>query len=502
MGIRVRPPCYTEHMDTAPPAGLRYAHPSALRSTPAGPELSLATCSPGTTGTACSPAGDHTTLEHPFFFSGFVEHPEIVAAALLVVARTARSRFYVPQSTVAAAIRAADPVVTSTPEGLRFESFSVCCSTYCRLDIDAAALDASHRADGVTNVDVNPPLRKALARIRGADPLHLTVGEDALTVTTMDADTVEEKVDLPPRWIRGMAEVQALASQMRHRWTLPSNGIRRFLTCLPGTTSTTSLTWAAPLGRTVRLASRPVGDAVCVAGPERLRLLEPLVRYAKALHAWDTGSADARSTTDTTPRASSWVLDLPGGRLTLTLSPEKSRGFSGEGALLTDLASPHAVADAALVSAVLAYDPRIDPARLVADTGLDPARVTAALSVLAASGQTGFDVTVGAWFHRPLPLPMAGLTELDAMNPRLGKARTLLEKGAVTGRDGSFTVRGSGTDHRVTLGAVPDGHTCTCTWFLKHHGTRGPCAHVLAALMVTDTTTVSTADATTKDADR
>lgn len=489
-------------MDTAPTAGPRYLRPSTLHPTVDGAELSLATCSPGTGPVRSSTVPGHTTVRHPFFFAGFVEHPAVTAAALLVVARTARSRFYVPPNTVAAAVRAADPVVTSTPEGLRFESFSVCCSTYCRLDIDASALDASHRADGVTNVDVNPPLRRALARVRGTEPLHLTVGEDALTVTTPDATTVEEKVDLPPRWVRGFAEVQALASQMRHRWTLPASGIRWFLTRLPGTTSTTSLTWAAPLGRSVRLSSRPTGDAVCVAGPERLRLLEPLARYATALHAWDAGGTgpavgDRRAArpADTAPRASTWVLGLPGARLTLTLSPEKSRGFSGEGALLTDLASPRAVPDATLVSAVLAYDPRIDPVRLAADTGLSPGRVAAALSVLAASGQTGFDVAAGAWFHRPLPLPAAGLTELDAMNPRLGKARALVGKGAVAGEDGEFLVRSGGTRYRVTL--TPDGPVCDCTWYLRHHGTRGPCAHVLAALM---TATDSTADL--KDADR
>ena len=65
-------------------------------------------------------------MAHPFFFSGFVAQPAVVAQALLMLARVARTRFYVPPNTLAAVLRAADPVVTSTPEGLRFESFSVC----------------------------------------------------------------------------------------------------------------------------------------------------------------------------------------------------------------------------------------------------------------------------------------------------------------------------------------------------------------------------------------
>ena len=81
-----------------------------------------------------------------------------------MLARVARTRFYVPPNTLAAVLRAADPVVTSTPEGLRFESFSVCCGVYARLDVDAAALDATHVAPGVTNVDV---IRRCARHWRG-----------------------------------------------------------------------------------------------------------------------------------------------------------------------------------------------------------------------------------------------------------------------------------------------------------------------------------------------
>ena len=39
-------------------------------------------------------------------------------------------------------------------------------------------------------------------------------------------------------------------------------------------------------------------------------------------------------------------------------------------------------------------------------------------------------------------------------------------------------VRGSGVEHRVRLSA--EGARCTCPWWAKHHGDRGPCKHVLA----------------------
>ena len=123
--------------------------------------------------------------------------PAVVAQALLMLARVARTRFYVPPNTLAAVLRAADPVVTSTPEGLRFESFSVCCGVYARLDVDAAARWTPRVAPGVTNVDVNPPLRQALAGLRASEPLHLSVGSDALRVSTGAGEIVGKRCRCP-----------------------------------------------------------------------------------------------------------------------------------------------------------------------------------------------------------------------------------------------------------------------------------------------------------------
>jgi len=55
------------------------------------------------------------------------------------------------------------------------ESFSACCGVYARLDVLEPALDGEVHERGTTNVDVNGPLREALARVGGGDPLHLAV---------------------------------------------------------------------------------------------------------------------------------------------------------------------------------------------------------------------------------------------------------------------------------------------------------------------------------------
>ena len=47
-----------------------------------------------------------------------------------------------------------------------------------------------------------------------------------------------------------------------------------------------------------------------------------------------------------------------------------------------------------------------------------------------------------------------------------------------------FTVGGSGVDHFVRLRS--DGDRCTCPWYSKHPGVRGPCKHILAAQIVAE----------------
>src|SRR5262245_25107974 len=109
-----------------------YLHESTVEVKGGSSSVLLAT-SGGSTGARAA--------KHPYFFDGFVEHAEIVAAALLVVARIARTRFYTPPGMLAGVLRSADPVVTSDGQKLRFESFSACCGVYCRLDLLPDGLD-------------------------------------------------------------------------------------------------------------------------------------------------------------------------------------------------------------------------------------------------------------------------------------------------------------------------------------------------------------------------
>jgi hypothetical protein len=436
---------------------LAYLTPSAL----VAGELQLQTSG------GSSPAG---RLAHPRFFRGFLTEPEQGAQGLLAVAAVARARYYVPMTAqrLAAIL---DPVVTSDGAQLRFESFSGCCGVYARLDVGAEGLDGDVLERGTTNVDVNPPLQTALARVGGREPLHLSVGPDDLTVSTLDDAVVERRVTLPPRWLRGFAEAPVVLAGMDLRAEVDALEARRFLRSLPRST-TRAVLWAVPAGRGLRLTTRAVPGAVCIAGPERLEALQPLLRFATALRVYGPPA-------DGTPAASAWEVVLRGARLTLTVSPDLSRGFSGEGGVLGALVGEDALDDGERVGEILAWLPGMSLDEVATASGLPAARAYAALLALGTAGRAGYDVASATWFSRELPYGTAGA---EALNPRLGGARRLVEEGRMR-RDGDLVVVQL-DDHVQHVRLRADGASCTCHWWSTYRGRRGPCKHVLATQLL------------------
>ncbi|MHB9857167.1 SWIM zinc finger family protein [Streptomyces sp. YIM S03343] len=440
-----------------------YRRPSVLESAGSGPRLGLET------SRGATPSGPE---DHPRFFSGFLTDPRAASAGLLAVADVAAARYYQPQ------LRASlDPVVTGNGDRLRFESFSGCGGVYARLDVLAPGLDGGEVGHGTTNVDVNNPLREALSRMGSDDPLHLRVGPEEMAVTTLDGPVVEKKVPLPDRWLRGFAEAQVIAAGFDLRAELSAAEAVRFLRTLPRTAGRGSVAaprWVVPAGRTLRPVTRPLPGAVCLPGPERLEAFRRVLRHATALRVY----GPAATGTDAT--ASAWEAVLPGMRLTLTLSPDTSRGFSGEGGVLDALAAPEAAEDAELVSVLLAWEPRIDIADLAAASGLTAERVRAALVRLGTSGRVGYDTAEAAYFHRELPYD-AG--RVERYNPRLRSARELVAAGAVRvdGTTGTVTAEDGHAHHvRDDAGVL----SCSCLWWARYRGGRGPCKHALAVRIV------------------
>jgi len=460
---------------TASVQSYAYLRPSAVRESGAGRTLALETSSGA--GPTPAPAG---AAAHPRFFDGFLTTPTAAAAAILAVADVAAARF---DRSAAASL---DPVVTAGGGLLRLESFSGCCGVYARLDILPAGLDGDDVGHGTTNVDVNPPLRRALAVLGGLDPLRLSVGPEELEVATFDGRFVEKRVPLPKRWLRGFAEAQVLAAGLVPRAEVPAAQAAALLRALPRPTrrsGANTTRWVVPAGRVLRPASRPAPGAVCLPGVERLSVLQPVLRHATAVRLYAPAGAEGE------PAAVAWESRLPGMRLVVMLSPDAYRGFSGEGGVLHDLAADTAADDAADVFAALPdWEPRVEIAELSQQAGLPPDRVRAALTVLGASGQIGYDLAEEAYFRRRLPWS-AG--DAEAYNPRVVAARALVADGAVR-LDGALAQVGRGDRVNVVRIDGAGRLSCTCQWWARYRGGRGPCRHVLAVRMVQDSTTEET----------
>jgi hypothetical protein len=413
--------------------------------------------------------------EHPYFFQGRLTRQRRAADLLRGLAQIVQARFHVPAAMLTRILLLADPVITSSEDILRFEAFSACCSTYARVDLLPEALDGQLQERGTTNVDFNAALRAALARIRDGDKVELSVGAKSMNLTRNAESVIERKVALPLRWLKGFVEVQAYQARMRPRLEVSGAEAWRFFRSLPRDIVKQTC-WVVPAGQGLRVSHCATKDGVAVGGMQRLRVLEDLARHARRLLVF----AEEASQTST------WVLVLDEARFHLVLSPEVWRGFSGEGQALGDLTRVGGKTSLARVQASLKWQSRIEVSSLASRFSLSEEAVTAALSVLGTRGLVGFDVAEGKYYHRELPFD---LSRVELLQPRLKDARKLLERQGVRivrqDNDGiEALVAGTGVEHRVRIST--DQARCTCPWFAKYRGGRGPCKHVLAVQILAE----------------
>ena len=428
-----------------------FATASTLTGSDGNTRLALATALGVTPGGA---------VDHPVFFTGMLARPDVAAAALLTVADVAMVRY--ADAGLAKRLANLDPIVTASGDRLRFESFSACNGVHARFDLLGEGIDGGEISFGTTNVDVNKPLRTALARIGRHDLLHLEVGTDALTASTLESTQVERRVGLPDRWIRGCAEVPELAARMRPAITMRDTQVTTFLGGLPSAPPPGPTLGLVSVGGTPRTTTHRLPGSVPITGSSRLKAAARIARHATELtvHAGPDGS-------------SGWVFEVPGGRLTLLLSPGPYRGFSGEGGLLTLLADPAAERHGRTLLDHLAWTPSVDEARLADASRLSVSDVRTGLAWLAACGRIGYDLSERTRFHRDLPVDAAKVLR---RNPRLRDARRLVDRAAVSANGPGWIVRGDHGTYRVQNG------NCTCPWG-SEQASRGPCKHILAVAL-------------------
>ena len=442
----------------------RYRRESALLPGRETPRLNLITTS--------SPVADIR------YVRGAVVNPKRTADMLIAVVDVVQSRFHIPPAMLAKILRQSDPVVTCSRELCRFEGFSACCGAYVRLDLLDTALDGERFDTGTTNVNFNAPMRAALSRVRDGDPMEIEIGSGSVAVETDEGQVVERKVTLPSRWLRGFTDVQAVQARMRLCFELSGPEFRRFLRELPrGIKGAAWLTFA---NGSVRISARYSPGAVSVGGIDRLRVLDTVARHAERVEVYGPPSHE-----DADAGESAWIIDTADSRLTLALSPEVWRGFSGEGQVLDVLARPDDERATAAVKASLRWQERIDVDEIRAAHSLEVEAVERALAQFAATGLVGYDLHSGTYFHRELPFNPDSIPKLQ---PRLEGARRLVDGAAVEFESSvdpvTAWVRSGDIEYRVVLGE--EGDRCTCVWYARHGGARGPCKHILAVRLARD----------------
>ena len=270
--------------------------------------------------------------------------------------------------------------------------------------------------------------------------------------------------------------MQAIQAELAPAAELDAAGDARLLAVDPEVALEAAGLGGAGRPRSAHVPPRSRGRARSrLAGLARLRLFDRVARHATALRVF---AADGDGSTG-------WQLDVPGARLTLVLSPEVWRGFSGEGRALHRLADAAPAAAVAAVRGALGWEPRLGVEALAATTGRSRDEVSGALAALALSGIVGYDLADGGFFRRELPFDLA---RIERLQPRLRDARRLVEAGAVRieTTDGAaiagWVAAPGGVEYHVR--STADGWHCTCPWYGRHRGDRGPCKHVLAVQLV------------------
>ncbi|QWT88263.1 SWIM zinc finger family protein [Chryseobacterium sp. PCH239] len=402
----------------------------------------------------------------PCFFWGNVRQPFILARCLITLSNIVKSSFNLSPFQMALL---KDPIVTAGNERLRFEGFSHCAGVYARIDVLPEGLDGEFLENGTTNVDFNQPMITALGSILPNEEIMLSVGQKEVGLYKGESKIIERKVPLPAKWIKGLGTVQVYLSESEKRHTFNKIQTQQLFRGMPKGVVKSDY-YLIVRGNKPVFSPVKSADSVCIGGLHRLRLLEPLLPYIDGLQVF--AHANMQSTT--------WQLNMGNIRLSFSLSRECWRGFSGEGAVLDSLISdvPDEWIDA--LDKYAYANQSFNPGRLTLEENISFDNVKNSTGRLAAMGLLGYDLNDREFFYRRLPFK---LSRIIGLNPRIKNAEKLIEDGKVEILNNNkerteATVRGTGVHHTVII--QEEKERCTCEWFSKYQGERGPCKHVLA----------------------
>ncbi len=409
---------------------------------------------------------------------------------------------------------ALDPLLTVHPDRISLEAFTQDLGAYVSLQIEPDVFRLlGEPGYGSSHIDFSLWLWQALGELRSSRRWLLRVdaaaGQELGTTTPM-----EQRVDLPRDWVRGLLEMQAAMAQPGTRLRLRPVDLQTALHVLalnPARVSPQALRYDLRPGEPATLVIEPfehrlplpgaAHDAAAVRsvrtwGRRKLGLIEPLLPFAQAVDVELKGHEQPSFHVVRLP-GMSFVLGLPGSGL-----PSLVGAGPGDEAL--QLRAMHTLADAFHATT---------PALAHALNASEPDTATA-LAALARAGRVMADLHAGGWRHRELFVPPLDTATAFPPDPcREAALRLLAEPGGVqvlqldiddpprlrrlrhpdTGERIERVVaypqwrirgRSQGFDPEVVVGDEEQlvFASCGCGFYQEHLLSRGPCPHMLALL--------------------
>lgn len=394
-----------------------------------------------------------------------------------------------------------DPVITVAEDCLYFECFSVDESSYGCLTVDRGAfLGERDVALGTTNVDYSWALYEHFQKLRSYRDTRFLVDPSGFEVQTgQDAGYHEEKIALPPSWLRGFMQLQAAMSLPMRRVPISREGLYAVLAFLKrhrAARSPRAIRFELEPGRPVALVlepwerrvvlhgnpyNGPRSETVRVWGRDRLQVLARLLPLLDEAEVYLLG----------TGLPSFWSIRMGEMRLLLGLSGWTANDWTG-GSALDQIAPPAPPSDDLLGDLAASFRER--PAQtfeqLRQRTGAAPAYVASGLNRLALLGQVIHDLHAGLYrWRQVMPLALS-LEQIGPENPETVAARQLVaqRKVRLTANearvDGLRILEGQVPDRPVMLLLDADGRMlrgkCTCSHHFSGGLRKGPCRHLQA----------------------
>ncbi|ULT23215.1 SWIM zinc finger family protein [Sphingobacterium sp. E70] len=403
--------------------------------------------------------------EVPCFFWGKLVDPLLSSKCLLTLSKVVRSSF----GPVPPSLR--DPIVSAGTEQLRFEGFSSCNGVYARLDLLEEAIDGEFLAAGTTNVDFNEPMLNALNSIKKSESMVMGVGEKEVSLHS-DGDCRRKKGHAT--FAMGQRIDQCTVVSCR-------NGRSFCLTEIAGRPVISKYStrfgqgnyYLSKRGNKFLFSPLKSADAVQIGGIQRLRLLESLLPYVDLMRVYQAAGGECVCV----------VADFGKMRMTLALSPDNYRGFSGEGNVLENMVQEVPQEWIYGLNSLLKSNELFNPTLLSIEHDIAFDTMDSLTASLSSIGLLGYDMHEAKHYYRRLPFKTERILSL---NPRLKNAKKLLQTDSVQiirreGRILEARVEGSGVQHTVLIEG--EQARCTCNWYTNHQGKRGVCKHVLAVKM-------------------